>query len=104
MLTYANNRLGTNQLDQLIRNAALRVALSIRLDVAQVANVALFVVGGAVGLVVGVDYYTVSTYHPETSFVLPSSPEEMGNFFPRRQGRLPLLRRWKDSEYEGNAQ
>lgn len=54
--TYANNRLSTNQLNQLVCDLALSIALRIRLVVAQVADVALLVGGGTVGLVVGVDY------------------------------------------------
>jgi hypothetical protein len=54
--TYADDALGANQLDELVLDAALGVALAIGLDVAQVADVALLVAGGAVGLVVGVDW------------------------------------------------
>ena len=51
----AEDALGADQLDELVRDGALGVALSIGLEVAQVADVALAVGGGAVGLVVGVD-------------------------------------------------
>lgn len=44
-----------NQLDQLVCNRALRIALTVSLDVAQVADMALVVVGSTVGLLVGVD-------------------------------------------------
>ena len=50
-----NDALGANQLDQLVRSAALGVTLAIGLEVTQVTDVALLVLGGTVGLVVGVD-------------------------------------------------
>lgn len=53
--TYANNALGSNQLDELVGNAALGVALGVCLEVAQVADVTLLVPGSTVGLVEGVD-------------------------------------------------
>jgi hypothetical protein len=51
----ADHALGSDQLDELVRHAALAVALAVGLEVAQVANVALAVLGGAVGLAVWVD-------------------------------------------------
>lgn len=51
----AEDALGADQLDELVRDGALGVALGVGLEVAQVADVALAVGGGAVGLVVGVD-------------------------------------------------
>lgn len=54
--TYADDGLGANQLDVLVLNAALGVALGVGLDVAQVANVAGLIARSTVGLVVGVDY------------------------------------------------
>ena len=54
--TYANDALGANQLDQLIGDGSLSIALAVSLEVAQVTDVALLVAGGTVGLVVGVDY------------------------------------------------
>ena len=51
----AEDALGADQLDVLVRDGALGVALGVGLEVAQVADVALAVGGGAVGLVVGVD-------------------------------------------------
>jgi hypothetical protein len=53
--TYANDTLGADQLDQLVRVASLSIALAVGLEVAQVTDVALVVLGGAVGLVVRVD-------------------------------------------------
>ena len=52
----SKNALGADQLDVLVRDGALGVALGVGLEVAQVADVALAVGGGAVGLVVGVDW------------------------------------------------
>jgi hypothetical protein len=51
----AEHALRADQLDELVRDAALGVALGVGLEVAQVADVALAVRRGAVGLVVGVD-------------------------------------------------
>jgi hypothetical protein len=58
--TYANNALTANQLDQLVVHAALGVALAVCLEVTQVTDVALIVGGGAVGLVLRVDYVYIS--------------------------------------------
>jgi len=55
----ANDALGANQLDQLVRGAALSVALAVGLEVTQVTDVALVVFGRAVRLVVGVDWVGV---------------------------------------------
>merc|ERR1712183_829605 len=54
----AENALRADQLDELVRDGALGVALGVGLEVAQVADVALAVGGGAVGLVVGVEVRT----------------------------------------------
>jgi hypothetical protein len=54
-LTYTDDGLRADQLDVLVLNAALGVALGIGLDVAQVTNVADLVRGSTVGLVVRVD-------------------------------------------------
>ena len=52
----AEHALGADQLDELVGDAALGVALAVRLEVAQVADVALAVLGRAVGLGEGVDW------------------------------------------------
>ena len=54
--TYANDGLWADELDQLVGDGALGVALAVRLEVAQVADVALLVGWGAVLLVVWVDW------------------------------------------------
>lgn len=51
----AKDALGSNQLDELVRDRALCIALSVRLEVAQVTDVALRVRRGTVGLAVRVD-------------------------------------------------
>jgi hypothetical protein len=51
----AEHAFRADQLDELVRDGALGVALGVGLEVAQVADVALAVGGGTVGLVVGVD-------------------------------------------------
>jgi len=53
--TYANDALRADELDELVGHRALGVTLGIRLDVAEVADVAVLVGRGAVSLVVGVD-------------------------------------------------
>jgi hypothetical protein len=53
--TYANDAVRSDKLDQLILMATLSIALTIGLEVTQVADVALLVAGSTVGLVVGVD-------------------------------------------------
>ena len=54
-----NDALGANQLDQLVRSAALSVTLAVGLEVTQVTDVALVVFGRAVRLVVGVDWVSM---------------------------------------------
>ena len=51
----AEDALGADELDMLVRDGALGVALSVRLEVAKVADVALAVGGGAVSFGEGVD-------------------------------------------------
>ena len=53
--TYAEDALLANQLDQGIADAALAVALSIGLEVAEITNVALLVCWGSVSLAEWVD-------------------------------------------------
>ena len=53
--TYANDAVGANQLDVAVLDRALGVALAVRLDVAEITNVAGGVRGSAVGLAVGVE-------------------------------------------------
>jgi len=53
--TYADDALGADKLDELVRHASLSVALAVRLEVAQVTDVAGLVLGGAVVFAVGVD-------------------------------------------------
>ena len=54
--TYANDALRSNELDELVGDGALGVALAVGLDVSEITNVALLVGRGTVGLAVGVDY------------------------------------------------
>lgn len=55
MQTYANNALGSNELDQLILNRALGVTLTIGLEVSQITYVTLSVGWRAVFLSVWID-------------------------------------------------
>lgn len=52
---YANNAVSTDQFDELVCNCAGRVALVVSLEVAQVTDMALFIIGSTVGFVVRVD-------------------------------------------------
>lgn len=52
----AKNALSTEQLHELVLLGANGVTLGVGLEVAQVTDVTVGVVGGAVGLAVGVDY------------------------------------------------
>jgi hypothetical protein len=54
----ANNALGTDQLDEPVGHGALGVAVSIRLDVAEITDVTLLIGGSTVGLVVRVEVRT----------------------------------------------
>lgn len=47
--------MGANELDEVVRHGALGVALSIGLDVAEVTNMAVLVLGSTMGLAMGVD-------------------------------------------------
>jgi len=51
----ADDALGADELDELVRHAALGVTLTIGLNVTQVTDVAVLVFGGAVLLAVGVE-------------------------------------------------
>lgn len=55
-MSYANDAVGADQLDQRVGGRALGVALGIGLDVAEIANVAGLVGGSTVGLLVRVDW------------------------------------------------
>lgn len=55
-LTYAQNALGTDQLDKLVLSGTNSIALSIGLEVTKVTDVTVGVSGSTVGLAVGVDY------------------------------------------------
>lgn len=52
----AENALGADQLDKLVRDRALGVTLAVSLEVAKVTDVTLRVRRGSVGLAVRVDY------------------------------------------------
>ena len=54
--TYANNAVGTDELDQRVGHGALGVALPVSLDVAQVTDVSGLIRGGSMVFAVGVDY------------------------------------------------
>lgn len=53
--TYANDAVRTDQLDMAVLDGALGVALAVRLDVAEITNVAGGVRGSTVGLAVRVE-------------------------------------------------
>jgi hypothetical protein len=53
--TYANNAVSTDQFDELVCNCGDRVALAVSAEVAQVTDMALFIIRSTVGFVVRVD-------------------------------------------------
>lgn len=55
VVTYANDALGSDELDELVRHGSLGVALGISLNVAEVTDVAVLVGRSTVGLAVRVD-------------------------------------------------
>lgn len=55
IITYTKDALGANQLDELVLDRADGVALSIGLEVTEVTNVTVGVLGSTVALAVGVD-------------------------------------------------
>lgn len=55
-ITYANDGLGADELDELVDYAALSIALGIGVDVSKVTNVADLISGSTVGFTMGVDY------------------------------------------------
>ena len=55
--TYADDAVLTDELNQLVSDGALCVALAVGLEVTQVTDVADLVLGGTVVLAVGVDWY-----------------------------------------------
>jgi len=73
----AQHALGADQLDELVRDGAFGVALGVGLEVAQVADVALAVGGGAVGLVVGVDWWEGSVSRRMVSLVMGCSTRDL---------------------------
>lgn len=70
IITYADDAIRPNQLDEAIRDASLTIALAIGLEIAQVANVAVLVGWGTVALVMRVDW-------PMISMTLSSSYQDM---------------------------
>lgn len=66
MTTYADNTVGADQFDQLVLDASLCVSLAVGLEVAQVTDVALLILGGAVSLVLGVDLNLLAAIQPST--------------------------------------
>lgn len=55
ILSYADNALGSDELDELVGHRALSIALAIGLEVAKVTNVADLVGGSTMVLAMGVD-------------------------------------------------
>ena len=62
--TYADDAVLTDELNQLVSDGALCVALAVGLEVTQVTDVADLVLGGTVGLVVGVDCCSSAQVRP----------------------------------------
>jgi hypothetical protein len=58
-VTYAQDALGTDQLDELVLHGAGGIALGIGLEVAQVTDVTVGIGGSTVGLAEGVDWMSL---------------------------------------------
>jgi len=70
---YANNGVRADQLDKLVLDSGLGVAIAVDSDVTEVTNVTLLVARGAMGLAVGVDCrYRVRSGQAESHWVLLS--------------------------------
>lgn len=54
-IAYTNNAVGADQLDEPVCNCGGRVALAVSLEVAQVTDMALFIIRSTMGFVVRVD-------------------------------------------------
>ena len=54
-IAYANNAVGADQLDEPVCNCGGTVALAVSREVAQVTDMALFIIRSTVGFVVRVD-------------------------------------------------
>lgn len=54
--TYADDAVRTDELHKVVGNRALGVALGVGLDVAEVTDVAVLILGSAVGLAMGVNW------------------------------------------------
>lgn len=60
--TYANDAVGANQLDEAVLDGALGIALAIRVNVAEIADVAGVIRGSTVVLAVGVNWMGESAF------------------------------------------
>lgn len=105
-ITYANDALGANELDQLVLDAALGVALAVGLEVAEITDVTLLVAGGAVGLVVRVDWRESACVHDSRRRVLCAAKRSFRTYSEvrqrcsrwcchRRRGRACHAQRWR---------
>lgn len=89
----AEDALRTDQLDELVSHRGLGVALGVGLEVAEVTNVALSVLGGTVGLVVRVDWEnTISNANMHTERIprrkrMPPGRGPQGSGLTVRAGR-----------------
>jgi hypothetical protein len=76
--SYADNTLGADQLDQLVLNASLAVALTVRLEVAEVTDMAFLVLGCTVCRVLGVDCPLLATFLiPSLAYSLQWGPADV---------------------------
>jgi len=77
----ADDTLGSDELDELVVDRSLGVALSIRLDVAEVTYMAVLIVRAAVGLAVRVDCRSGAP-------VSEAGPDRAGTKYPRWTHRI----------------
>lgn len=61
-MSYANDALRTDEFDELVGYRPLGVTLAVRLEIAQVADMAVVISWSAVLLVMWVDWYLLESY------------------------------------------
>jgi hypothetical protein len=96
-VSYANDTLRTDELDELVRYGSLAVALGVSLEVAQVADVAVLIRWGAMLLIKRVDCYPLE---PQGTALATGETNSVDQrtcsrwYYRQRRGRGCLARRW----------
>lgn len=96
-MSYANDALRTDELDELVRYGSLAVALAVSFEVAQVADVAVLIRWGAMLLVKRVDCYPLE---PQVTIFATRETNSVDQrtcsrwYYRQKHGRACLARRW----------